>query len=244
MNDYRYVWLIWSIAFLLVFLLIYAMQPQHRATMMRTGLGTAPFGLTEPLFVPAYWSPPSLFDLAQRTGFDIESIIFAFSIGGIGAVLYNLVTRQASLPVVPAGRHRFHRLALALPALIFLILAFAGWNPIYPALIAMAAGAGAAVLCRPDLAAKTLAGGLLFLGFYAIFMLGLVLGAPGYIEQVWNLPALSGLGIAGIPLEELMFGFAFGLYWANVYEHLSWTGPMRAHGQPVTPAERVSATRN
>jgi len=41
----------------------------------------APFGLTEPMFVPEYWSPPSLFELAQRTGFDIEGIIFSFAIG-------------------------------------------------------------------------------------------------------------------------------------------------------------------
>lgn len=65
LSDYRHVWLIWSIAFLLVFLVIYAMQPQQRATMLRTGLATVPFGLTEPLFVPAYWNPPSLFDLAE-----------------------------------------------------------------------------------------------------------------------------------------------------------------------------------
>jgi hypothetical protein len=32
--------------------------------------------LTEPLFVPDYWNPPSLFDLARRSGFDIESVIF------------------------------------------------------------------------------------------------------------------------------------------------------------------------
>jgi hypothetical protein len=48
-----------------------------------------PFGLTEPLFVPRYWDPPSLFNLAATTGFDIESLIFCFAIGGIGAVLYD-----------------------------------------------------------------------------------------------------------------------------------------------------------
>ena len=135
--------------------------------------------------------------------------------------------RQTSRPIVTARRHQFHRLALAVPALVFVALAFAGWNPIDPALVAMAAGAGGAVLCRPDLAARTLVGGLLFFGFYGLFMLGLVFAAPGYIEQVWNLPALSGLQIAGIPLEELLFSFAFGLHWANAYGHLSWTAPMR-----------------
>lgn len=57
-------------------------------------------------------------------------------------------------------------------------------------------------------------------------MLDLVFAALGYFEQVWNLPARSGLQIDGIPLEELLFGFAFGLSWANVYGHLSWTAPM------------------
>jgi hypothetical protein len=50
----------------------------------------------------------------------------------------------------------------------------------------------------------------------------LIFFAPGYIEQVWNLHALSGVLPSGIPLEELAFGFAFGLYWAGIYEHFTW----------------------
>lgn len=226
MDGYRYVWLLWSLAFLLAFALIHILARPHRVLMLWAGLGTAPFGLTEPLFVPAYWNPPSVFDLAQRTGFDLESVIFAFSIGGIGAVLYNLVTHHASRRVVPAEVHRYHGLALAVPAVAFLALTPLGWNPIYPALIAMAAGAGVTMLCRPDLAAKTLLGGLLFLVFYGMFMIGLRISAPGYIEHVWNLPALSGVMLAGIPLEELLFGGAFGLYWAGAYEHLTRTRPL------------------
>ena len=67
--------------------------------MLSASLFTMPFGLSEPLFVPEYWNPPSLFDLAQQTGFDIESLIFCFGIGGIGAVLYNVLTRQILKPV-------------------------------------------------------------------------------------------------------------------------------------------------
>src|SRR3546814_73300 len=96
MSDFQNVWLIWSLAFLFAFTLIYLLYPRLRTEMLRAGIGTAPFGLTEPLFVPVYWSPPSLFDLARTTGFDIESLIFSFSIGGIGAVLYNLVTDNVS----------------------------------------------------------------------------------------------------------------------------------------------------
>jgi hypothetical protein len=53
-------------------------------------------------------------------------------------------------------------------------------------------------------------------------MLGLVWFTPGYISQVWNLVELSGGLVAGIPPEELLFGFSFGWYWTGVYEHVAW----------------------
>ncbi len=86
----------------------------------------------------------------------------------------------------------------------------------------MLIGTIAGLLCRPDLLRKTWIGGLLFLGFYTVFLLGLEWSAPGYIEEVWNLPALSGFVPFGLPLEELLFGLTFGLYWAGVYEHFAW----------------------
>jgi hypothetical protein len=65
-------------------------------------------------------------------------------------------------------------------------------------------------------------GALLFLGYYMLFLMGLEVTAPGYIERVWNLAALSGLSVAGMPIEELLFAAAFGAYWAGVYDHFTW----------------------
>ena len=88
----------------------------------------------------------------------------------------------------------------------------------------MALGGAATAACRPDLKWKTVLGGILFTAYYAVFVGLLEWSAPGYIGRVWNLAALSGVIIAGIPLEELLFGFAFGCYWSGVYEHLTWQG--------------------
>lgn len=203
--------------------------------MLRVSLLTAPFGLTEPMFVPEYWSPPSLFGLAAETGFDIESVVFSFAIGGIGAILYDALTRTPDITPVAASerrqsRHRFHRWALAAPALVFLPgYLFTSWNPIYPAILALAGGAGAAIACRPDLKARTLTSGVLFLVLYVILVGGSELSAPGYIERVWNLDALSGIVIWRLPLEELLFALTFGAYWSGLYEHFTWTraGPSR-----------------
>lgn len=226
MMPFHYVWLLWSSAFLIPWVVLLVANASKRRMMWQASLVTALFGLTEPIFVPRYWNPPSLFELAQRTRFDFESLIFSFAIGGIGVVLYDAVTRRTLLSMEStqrrARRHAWHRLALCGPLVLFVPLYLLPWNPIYATLVSLAAGAIASVVCRPDLAAKTMISGFLFLFLYWVFMLALRWFAPGYIESVWDLSALSGALIGGIPLEELLFGFAFGMYWASVYEHLTW----------------------
>lgn len=230
---FHYVWLIWSAAFMIPWITIFVRHADKRSAMWRVSLATALFGLTEPIFVPRYWNPPSLFEFAERTRFDIESLIFSFAIGGIGVVLYDAIMVRSLVPMETVARHgrrhNWHRMALLGPFILFVPLYFLPWNPIYAALVSLVTGAAASVLCRPDLAAKTAVSGFLFLFLYTVFMSGLRLLAPGYIESVWNLPDLSGVLIWGIPLEELLFGFAFGMYWASVYEHFTWrTGALRA----------------
>ena len=226
LRPFHYTWLFWSSAFLIPWGIIFVLNAGKRSAMWRVSFVTSLFGFTEPIFVPRYWNPPSLFELAQRTRFDIESLIFSFAIGGIGVVLYDAITRRDLVPMESVARHeqrhRWHRTALLAPFVLFVPLYFLPWNPIFAALACLATGAVASVVCRPDLVTKTMFSGVLFLALYWLFMVGLRLFAPGYIESVWNLPDLSGVLVGGIPLEELLFGFAFGMYWASVYEHFTW----------------------
>lgn len=222
----KYIWLVWALAFLIPWGGLYVAFSEQQRIMLQSSLLTSLFGLTEPIFVPEYWNPPSLFDLAQRTGFDIESLIFCFGIGGVGAVLYNGLTRKRLVPMDHhernSRRHRFHRVALGSPFVVFVVLYFLPVNPIYPGIAALFAGGLSGVLCRPDLLNKTLIGGTLFTAFYLFFLAVLEIMAPGYIARVWNLPALSGVMVGAFPIEELLFGFGIGAYWSGVYEHLAW----------------------
>ena len=156
--------------------------------MLWASLFTAPLGLSQPFFVPAYWNPPSLFDLAQTTGFDIESLIFSFGIGGNGILIHNFLTGYGGLPLSErrALRHRRHSWPLAVPFASFPLLNLFPWNPIYPAIVAMALGVLTMLFCRPTLAPKLGLGAGLFLGYYTTFLLGLEWTAPGYVERVWN----------------------------------------------------------
>ena len=223
----EYAWLTWSIIILIVWVIIYLTNRRLRKQMLRVSLWTMLFGLTEPLFVPEYWNPPTLFDLAEKTGFDIESLIFAFSVGGIGSVLYGLINRSDIEPLHKiersSKRHRVHFYILLTPFIVFLLLAlFTNLNHIYCGILAMFLGALSTLFCRPDLFKKIWIGGISFLILYFIFFEILNLMYPGYVDIVWNLKALSGIIVLGIPLEELLWGFTFGMYWSSIYEHLFW----------------------
>lgn len=229
----QYVWFVWASMFLLPWLILFLALPRYRKAMLWASVLTTPFGLIEPLFVPEYWDPPSLFDLAQKTGFDIESLIFTFALGGVGAVLYNGLTRKTLVPLGDhRANHRYHLLALLTLLVTFPALYFLPWNPIYPSIAAMLLGAVAALFCRRDLTRKTFYGGFLFLGFYVVFLQGLELLSRGYIERYWKLSALSGVMIGSMPLEELLFAFTLGMYWTGVYEHVTWTAAIRAATGP------------
>lgn len=225
----QYIWLIWSLILIAIWLVIYLSLggSKEKKEMLMASLGTSLLGLTEPLFVPEYWSPPSLFDLAMRTGFDIESLIFSFGIGGIAVILYGRIFRKQDVSMSAKEhhlpRHRFHLWTLlSAPAVLFVLLLTTNLNPLHSSVIAMIVGGLATWYCRPDLEKKMITSAFIFLVLYFFYFLTLIAISPGYVERVWNLGAISGILILGIPLEELLFALSFGFIWSSIYEHLTW----------------------
>ena len=195
--------------------------------MLVVSLWTSLLGITEPFFVPEYWNPPSLFDLAQKTGFDIESLLFAFGVGGLAVIIYERIFRvkheRVSAEEKHQPRHKFHLLALISAPIIFtLLLIFTDLNPIYSTFIALISGGLFTWYCRPDLKKKMIVSAVIFLGIYFVYFLTLIVIYPGYVEQAWNFSVISGTLVVGVPLEELMFAFGLGFLWSSVYEHIKW----------------------
>jgi hypothetical protein len=135
--------------------------------------------------------------------------------GGIASVLYEAILKAKHLRMVAkemhSRRHRFHRLAIISPALVFVPLYLSiQMNPIHSVSIAMFVGGIATIFCRPDLKRKMAAGGLLFTILYFLFFFSINLVFPTF-NDAWNFSAISGIQIIGVPLEELMRAFTFGL---------------------------------
>ena len=225
-----------------IWALVYVARASVRRKMLVVSAWTSLLGLTEPIFVPAYWHPPTLFDLAERTGFDLESLLFAFSAGGLASALYDVLIGLPTAPIRGHERlalhHRWHRWALLCPVPVFILLyALTSLNAIHISNLALLAGGCATLACRPDLWRRMAASAGFFVALYVVYFVPLMATHPGYVQAVWNFPALSGVLVFGIPLEELLFADAFGWMWSSVYEHLAWTreidlGAGRVHSGP------------
>ena len=144
---------------------------------------------------------------------------YLFAISPIGAWPFAI----ASILGRMAGRHRYHLLViLSAPVISVILMIVKLLNPIYSATIGMTVGFFATLYCRTDLWLKMVVSGVLFFLLYFIAFALFNVAFPGYVAAVWNLKAVSGLLVGGVPLEELIFAFTFGLYWSSTYEHLTW----------------------
>jgi hypothetical protein len=83
-----------------------------------------------------------------------------------------------------------------------------------------------------------------FFVLYLVFLLGLRWYWPGYIEAVWNLEELLAWRPLGLPVEELLFGFGFGLYWSCVYEHVRWRSWRKSAASFGSVPDGESASNN
>lgn len=238
-------WLTFSLALLGAWLLVFTFRPRVRKEMFWVSLFTMPFGLTEPLFIPRYWNPPSLFNLAATTHFDVESLIFCFASGGIASVMYEAVFhvqhQKLTGQKLASERRLLHKLAIIAPVPIFIVLDFStSMNPIYSLSIAMFTAAIITLVFRPDLAKKVSISGLMFVSLYIVFFLCLTLVSPQFIDA-WNLSALTGIMIFNVPVEELIFAFTFGMLWSSFYEHIlgyRLLSNLKAEAKPVSSSKR------
>lgn len=225
--KYEFAYLIGSLFLAVIWLGLFIALPKSRKKMIWVSFLTLPLGLTEPIFVPRYWVPPTLFDLANTYRIDIESFIFSFAIGGVASVIYETISRQKkkmSEPERHLKTHRFHRLAVLSPLPVFVFLYWlTDMNPIYSTLVALATGVVTTKFCRPDLKSVMVRAAIIFTVIYfLIFWVTFVILTPGYVAHVWKLSRLSGILILGVPLEELLFAAALGGMWSSLYEHLGW----------------------
>lgn len=172
-----------------------------------------------PAMIPSYWNPKSLFNFGQLSkGLTIEDVLFGFLVGGIVAVLYEYLL-QKHVTRKPIYKRHYIALVAYLASFLFLVLFMKTTTTFYPFLIATGIGAAVLAVQRHDLLSHMFVGGMSFMVVYFLGFQLFNLIFSGYVVSTWTLSNISGVLILGIPLEEIIWAFLFGLMWSPFYEY-------------------------
>jgi hypothetical protein len=218
--GYQYSYFVGALIFIVAWVALYAFGRQHRAQMIWGSLLSAPFALTGFLFIPEYWSPPSLFNWAERFGISIEDVLWSGAVGGIAASVSEIIFHER----LERMRRRLKNARYA--PLIVICLVFIVLELVWPArsicnmILAFTAGSVLIALSRPDLIGRMLRGAAIFAAIYVLLFAYFLALYSDFITRYYNTENLLGLYVFGIPIEELLFAFTGGAVWSVMYEYM------------------------
>lgn len=152
-----------------------------------------------------------------------EDMLFTFFLGGIAAVLYEEILSKKHFKKY-RKRNAFIHFAL-FPLIIFFSLLigirFFNINPYYASFVGFLISAGLIWILRRDLFLHSIISGVFLSVIYFIFFAFIFIPLfPGIVKEWWHLSQLSRIFLLGVPMEELMWCFFFGLFIGPSYEFI------------------------
>lgn len=217
--SYHYSYLVGVGIFWVAWGACFALGKNYRREIRWGTLIASPMAFTSILFVPQYWTPPSLFDLDRRIRVGIEDFLWAAAVGGIAAVVGELILRER-LALLRKSRHKRHYAPFVLLCLVFVALEI--WHPhktMNNTIISFAFGAIILAYLRRNLIPLMLVGSVTFTVLYFVLFLCVLVLYPEFVMRYYNLPNLIGIFVHGVPIEELLFAGTGGAIWSVAYEY-------------------------
>lgn len=200
-----------------VFAVIFYLRKDLRREMLIAGVLLGILSLiTETWYLRDYWHPES----GIRWRISLGDFFYGFFFGGIASVVYEAILGRY---FGKRKNHRHHWRWFVIPFFIlggFLFIAplHAGINSIYTSSLAGLIIATIFLFYRKDLLWDTVMSSLLFGGITFVGYLAYLAVFPGIINAWWDVDNVSGLLVAGIPLEELIFALGMGAVVGPAYE--------------------------
>ncbi|MSU56363.1 MAG: hypothetical protein EXS51_03605 [Candidatus Taylorbacteria bacterium] len=221
MFPIQYAYLALGLMYLIIWGALFTYRRDLRKEMLVSSLLAGLLALLlESLFLEDYWTP----QLFNGWSVGIEDFLYGFTIGGVASVLYEAFFKTR---FIRKKSHAYHwRFLLVLYAISFTALFIGrevlGFNTMYAALGSLGAAFLSIVFFRPDLVREAIWSAILFTALTVLVYIPVLIIFPHFISSFWHLSNISGLLLGGIPLEEFVWAFMFGLVVGPFYE--AWAG--------------------
>lgn len=201
-----------------LWLVFFILREDLRHKMLVFGLLGAVAGpVSELFYLKDYWHPV----LITNTSIGIEDVLFGLFAGGIASVLYEELFAKHFLKRHLRSHHWIFFVFPFVAVLFYVANRFFPvyrLNSIYASAVAFVLTALTILFLRRDLWVDSLVSGIIaglifFFGY--LFLLSVF---PQIFEKMWLLKNISGIRLAKIPVEELLWAFTFGLMAGPIYE--------------------------
>ncbi len=240
----HYAYLVLDLLLLPVWLALFALRKDLRKEILIGGLafGVIAF-LTEPLFIRDYWSPQYVAPLfwGNIPIGSFEDFLYGFFKGGIASAIYEFVF-SLRFRKTPDAHYKWAHFIIP-----FYVVGFAvflgtnlhwGINSMYASLIASGVCFLFILWYRRDLIVDGFVSGLFLIGVWFGVLLLFQLLYPGIIDSWWHLDNLSGIRLAGVPIEELYEALLVGAIGAPLYAFFTGRHFLKLHPRKLFRAFR------
>jgi hypothetical protein len=223
--NFRFAYLALTLPFVLFWALLFIVGKKTRKEQLLMSLIIMFSGpISEIFYFKDYWFPESVFQFSFF-GWPvlIEDLIFGFTIGGIGSIIYEVIFRKHLDKTKKPINYKIGILIIFIICAVIAFLLFKlGINSIYASSIGFIIGAVLMLIQRKDLLLDSLFSGLLVMAlmFISYFILGkIIINSEDMVEYGWFLYD-SGLGfqVLGIPFTEMIWGLSWGFVAGPLYE--------------------------
>jgi lycopene cyclase-like protein len=237
--DLHYAYLVGSLLFVPVWLLMYWRSPSSRREMLvMSALFTLTIGVPLEfwLYSRDWWHPLTI----TRTAIGIEDVIYSIGNGGYLAAVYAFTFRGQLKVRHNAPHWPIRLLPLAITVGLPLVLAYGlGWQAFPSATVGSLIALTSVLAARRDLI--SVAAGSALVGTALAIPVYLAMDAlfPGLVAATWDLPRLSGLLPLGIPIEDLAwYAYTAGL-WSTYYKFATGRAVVRGAWAQVPGLTRL-----
>ncbi len=216
---YNYAYFFATLFLGLVWFLFFLKRKDLRKQQLFVSILVAPVAPISQIlfFAKDYWSPEYVLPIKILGAYvGIEEILFGFFIGGIGSVFYEIVFARKH----DVGRKRTLETILIVAGMIilFLILKRLGINTIWASITPLFISSVVLLFIDKDLRRDSLMSAVLMVFMILIVYVAWLKIYPDAINRLWVQDGLSGVAFAKIPIEEIVWFFAWGMFSGVVYE--------------------------
>lgn len=224
MHSFTYVFML--LPFFTLWLVLFIQSPAIRnPLLMMSALSGLAGPISEFWHYQDYWHPDYLLPIKLGNWrFGIEDYLLSFFLAGIATALFETVAiKKGWKPLPPVSWKYLIRLDMFGNAGILLIIFFSSimrLNSIYAILLALLLLSVVLYCKKPDWLFYALPLAFAFSVFYWIlFRFAFMPAFPGIFEKWWNLKALWGIRLFGVPVEEPLWAFGVALFGGPVYRY-------------------------